>query len=85
MSTLVLEREQGAAAAGRIEAGLPSALAAGSRGGPTLDDLITGVWEGLCANETAGCPACGGAMAPRYSAGASPVGGACRDCGTQLT
>ena len=85
MSTLLLERIEGAVGAGRPEVGTPCAPVTGPRRGPTLDELITGVWEGLIAEETVGCPACGGAMAPRYAAGASPVGGACRDCGTQLS
>ena len=84
MSTLLLERER-VAGAGQAEAGLPGARLAGFRGRPTLDDLITGVWEGLGAREAVGCPACGGAMVPRYSAGAVPVGGVCRGCGSELS
>jgi hypothetical protein len=53
-------------------------------GGPTLDDLIVGVWEGLAAHRTVACPACGEAMTPRYSAGPAPVGGRCRSCGTTI-
>ena len=85
MTTLLLEPTEGAVGAGPIEAGSTLASAAGPGRGPTLDELITSVWEGLLADETAGCPACGGAMVPRYAAGASAVGGACRDCGTQLS
>jgi hypothetical protein len=53
-------------------------------GGPTLDDLLVGVWEGLTAHRTVACPACGEAMTPRYSAGPAPVGGRCRSCGTTI-
>jgi hypothetical protein len=53
-------------------------------GGPTLDDLIVGVWEGLAAHRTVACPACGEAMTPRYSAGPAPVGGRCRSCRTTI-
>jgi hypothetical protein len=54
-------------------------------GGPTLDDLVVGVWEGLAANRTVACLACGEAsMTPRYSAGPVPVGGRCRNCGTTI-
>lgn len=53
-------------------------------GGPTLDDLIVGAWEGLAARRTVACPACGEAMTPRYSAGPAPVGGRCRSCGTTI-
>jgi hypothetical protein len=53
-------------------------------GGPTLDDLIVGVWEGLSAHRTVACPACGEAMTPRYSAGPAPVGGRCGSCRTTI-
>jgi hypothetical protein len=54
------------------------------RGGPTLDDLLVGVWEGLTADRTVACLACGEAMTPRYSAGPAPVGGRCTSCGTTI-
>jgi hypothetical protein len=53
-------------------------------GGPTLDDLVVGVWEGLAAHRTVACLACGEAMTPRYSAGPAPVGGRCRSCGSTI-
>jgi tRNA(Ile2) C34 agmatinyltransferase TiaS len=53
-------------------------------GGLTIDELLVGVWEGLSAHHTVPCPACGGALAPRYGAGPGPVGGRCRDCGTTI-
>lgn len=51
-------------------------------GGPTLDDAIVGVWEGLAAQVVAACPLCGGALRPHASRDA--VGGRCGDCGTTL-
>jgi DnaJ-class molecular chaperone len=50
----------------------------------TLDDLVSGAWEELTATRTASCPACGGRVTPRFGAGAGPVAGTCRDCGTAL-
>lgn len=55
-----------------------------SGGGPTLDDLVVGVWEGLAAHRTVACPACGEAMTPRYGAGSAPVGGRCGSCRTTI-
>jgi hypothetical protein len=52
-------------------------------GGPTLDDVLSGAWEGLAA-ASATCPVCHGELAPRWSAGAGVVGGRCRDCGASL-
>ncbi|MET0604643.1 MAG: hypothetical protein ABW167_21870 [Baekduia sp.] len=54
-------------------------------GRPTLDALVVGVWEGLAANRTVACLACGEtSMTPRYGAGPVPVGGRCRNCGTTI-
>jgi len=50
----------------------------------TLDELLSGAWEGVCAASTAVCPVCAGELAPRWSAGAGIVGGRCRDCGSEL-
>jgi hypothetical protein len=58
--------------------------ARGPEGGPTLDDLVVGVWEDLIAHRTVACLACGEAMAPRYGAGHAPVGGRCKGCGTTI-
>jgi hypothetical protein len=55
-------------------------------GGPTLDDVLSGAWEGLAAAASATtCPVCEGEMVPRWSAGAGVVGGRCRDCGSELS
>jgi len=50
----------------------------------TLDQLITGVSEGLSSHHTVTCPVCSGKMAPRYGSGARPVGGRCQRCGSSL-
>jgi hypothetical protein len=52
--------------------------------GPTLDDVISRAWEVLRADVPAACPACGGEMLPRHSAGGGVVGGRCDGCGTTL-
>jgi hypothetical protein len=54
-------------------------------GGPTLDDVLSGAWEGLAAASATTCPVCEGEMVPRWSAGAGVVGGRCRDCGSELS
>ena len=54
-------------------------------GEPTLDALVSGVWEGLAAHKSVACPLCGHEMTPAYAAHARPIGGSCRDCGTRLT
>jgi hypothetical protein len=55
-----------------------------SRAARTLDELISGAWEGLSAHQTVMCPVCTGPMAPRYGSGARPVGGRCRRCASTL-
>jgi hypothetical protein len=77
MSTLALDLH--------VDIGM-TALGCGpdARGGPTLDDLLVGAWEGLLADHTATCPICGGAMTPRYGSGPRPVGGRCAACGSTL-
>ena len=63
----------------------PLATRAAAREAPgTLDDLISGAWEGLTAAASPACPVCAGELAPRWSAGAGVVGGRCRDCGSEL-
>jgi hypothetical protein len=55
-------------------------------GGATLDDLVSGAWEGLtAAASSTACPVCQGELEPRWSAGAGVVGGRCRDCGSELS
>jgi len=55
----------------------------GLSGGPTLDDAIVGLWEGLAARATVACPLCGGPLRPHAAAGEAG-GGRCADCGTTL-
>jgi hypothetical protein len=91
MTTLLLERSpaldegferdtrhrlDGALLAGRADA----------HGRLTLDDLITGVWEGLAVRGTVNCPVCESPMASRSPAGRgdSPTG-ACLSCGSRLS
>ena len=54
-------------------------------GEPTLDELLTGVWEGLAAHRSVPCPVCGGELAPQYGAQARPIGGRCQHCCAALT
>jgi hypothetical protein len=54
-------------------------------GGPTLDEVLSGAWEGLSAASPTSCPVCHGELVPRWSAGAGVVGGRCRDCGTEVS
>ena len=53
-------------------------------GGPTLEEVIAGAWEGLMAHASVECPVCHGEMTPQYAAGAGAVGGRCASCGTSL-
>jgi hypothetical protein len=55
------------------------------RGGSTLEDVLSGVWEDITAHRTAACPICDGAMTPRYGSGPSAVGGRCGTCATELS
>ena len=69
------------------EARRPEAVGLGSTEashGLTLDELITGVWEGLCARSVAPCPVCGGAMRSLGSRGSGAIDAACSDCGSGL-
>jgi hypothetical protein len=54
-------------------------------GGPTLDDVIVGAWEGIAARGTATCPVCGGAHLVRLAAAPGRSDTArCHDCGSEL-
>ena len=53
--------------------------------GRTLDDLVAGAWSALSVTQTTACPLCGDDLVPRFGAGAQPVAGACRSCGTELS
>jgi ribosomal protein S27AE len=54
-------------------------------GEPTLEELVSGVWEGLVAQQHAACPLCGGDMEAVFGAHARPSRGRCGDCGTTLS
>jgi len=77
-------QERGASGAPDSERGAgPAATDAG--GEPTLDSLLSGMWEGLAAHRSVPCPLCGGEIKPDYGAHALPVGGSCQTCGTRLS
>jgi hypothetical protein len=90
MSTLVLERPQHVGGVferdrGRPVADTPLSDRTERYGRLTLDDLITGVWEGLAVRGSAGCPACSGTMKPRSVTRGGACEGACGDCGARLS
>jgi hypothetical protein len=59
-------------------------LRGASGGGPRLDDLVAGLWEGLAAHRAVECPVCASEMYPEYGVHALPIGGRCRACGSTL-
>jgi hypothetical protein len=64
----------------------PRTWTAASERSRTLDDVLSGAWEGLSAAASfTACPFCHGELAPRWSAGAGVVGGRCHDCGSELS
>jgi hypothetical protein len=67
---------------------LDGALLAGktdAHGRLTLDDLITGVWEGLAVRATVNCPVCAGPMASRFPSSEDEPTGTCLSCGSRLS
>jgi hypothetical protein len=52
--------------------------------GGTLDELVTALWEGLRADQSAACPVCGAEMKPDYGVHARAIGGSCASCGSSL-
>lgn len=71
--------------AGNLEMGEPAPSLFDDLGGePTLDELLSGAWEGLVAHQPVACPLCGGDMTPEYGAHARPIGGRCRSCDAHL-
>jgi hypothetical protein len=56
-----------------------------SGGGPRLDDLVAGLWEGLAARRVVECPVCSAEMHPEFGVHALPIGGRCRGCGSTLS
>lgn len=51
----------------------------------TLDDLITGAWEGLAVRGTVNCPVCASPMAARLEHGGDVPTGTCFGCGSRLS
>ena len=49
--------------------------------GPTLDDVMSRVWEGLATGLPAACPLCHGEVEPAFG---GPLNGRCRSCGTSI-
>jgi hypothetical protein len=91
MSTLLLERSPALDEGFERDAHrrLDDALFAGTadaHGKLTLDDLITGAWEGLVVRGAVTCPVCASPMAARSSedGGQAPTG-ICVSCGSQLS
>ena len=50
----------------------------------TLQAAVEASWGALEAGFASACLLCGGAVHPRWSAGAGVVGGRCETCGTEL-
>lgn len=69
-----------AAVAERIEGPAATAgSAAGASGGLTLEQLVSGVWEGLAARVPVACPVCSHALH------ASATGASCSRCRSSLS
>ena len=49
--------------------------------GPTLDDVMSRVWEGLATGLPAACPLCHGEVEPALH---GSLTGRCRSCGTSI-
>ena len=63
MTALALERP---GRGRRRETGEPAPSLFDDVGGePTLDEVLSGAWEGLAAHQHVACPVCGGEMTPR--------------------
>jgi hypothetical protein len=56
----------------------------GLGGEPTLDDVLSSVWEGLTAQSVVICPVCGGEMRPEYGRRTGALGGRCGECASTL-
>jgi hypothetical protein len=54
-------------------------------GEPTLDDVLSNVWEGLTAQSVVTCPVCTSEMKPERSQRTGAIRGRCTDCGSSLT
>ena len=87
MTVLLLEHPPsgGSRTARRAEVAGARDSTSPTRGGLTLDALITGVWEDLSACLTVRCPACGGTMSPVVELGPRRFAAACDGCGSSLS
>jgi hypothetical protein len=56
----------------------------GLGGEPTLDDVLSRVWEGLTAQSVVTCPVCGSEMRPECEQRTRTLCGRCVDCGSTL-
>jgi hypothetical protein len=91
MTTILLERPRALDegferdARRRLDGGLLAGTT-DAHGRLTLDDLITGAWEGLAVRGTVNCPVCMSPMASRSQEhGDHAFTGACLSCGSQLS
>jgi hypothetical protein len=91
MTTLLLERSPalGEGFGSDARPRLDGALLAGATdayGRLTLDDLITGAWEGLAVRGAVACPVCASPMAARSPehGGDAPTG-TCLSCDSRLS
>jgi DnaJ-class molecular chaperone len=91
MSTLLLERPRaldegfGCDATSRLDGAL-FAGATDAHGRLTLDELITGTWEGLDLRGTVTCPVCAGTMLARSGEHEKEATkGTCLNCGSRLS
>jgi hypothetical protein len=91
MPTLLLERspalDEGFEQEARRRLGdAPLSGTNGEHGRLTLDELITGIWEGLAVRSAVDCPVCESPMAMRsVAAGDNAPTGACLNCGSRLS
>jgi hypothetical protein len=70
MTALTLDRPR----VHRQETGAPARSLFDDVGGePTLDEVLSGAWEGLAAHQHVACPVCGGDMRGRSAAAARTV------------
>ncbi len=60
-------------------------LLEGLGGEPTLDDVLSRVWEGLTAPSVVTCPVCRSEMRPERSERSGKLRGRCDDCGSTLS
>jgi hypothetical protein len=90
MSTLLLERSRASDGSFERDVGLRlnGALfteVADAHGRLTLDELITGVWEGLAVRGAVDCPVCASPMAlSSHDVGDDKQTASCLGCGSKL-